>query len=390
MARARDRLTVKSVEALKSPGLHADGGGLYLNVKKSGARSWCCIFQWQGKRREAGLGPLHIVSLQDARDKRDQLRRLVRDGIDPLAEKTAPKSVPTFGAVATALVDTLEAGWVNPKHRQQWRNTLETYCEPFWNRPVDEVGTADIVDVLKPIWIEKRETATRLRSRIERVLDAAKVNGHLTGDNPARWRGHLQAILPINTRTKTNHHAALPYDQVPDFVKGLGPRLSTAARALEFLIYTAARTGEVLGAVWGEVDMAAKTWTVPASRMKMKREHVVPLTEPALVVFRAMAIAGTKPDAPIFPTPKGKPLSNMAMPMLLRRMECDGGTVHGFRSAFRDWAGDKTAFPREVAEAALAHIVGSAVEQAYRRGSALEKRRELMEAWSEFVVGEVD
>jgi integrase len=388
MARARDRLTVKSVEALKTPGLHADGGGLYLNLKASGARSWVFIYQWEGKRREKGLGPLHIVSLQDARDKRDELRRLVRSGIDPLAATPTKAPAPTFGAAATALVDGLEAGWRNEKHRQQWRNTLKTYCGPIWERPVDLVDTTDIVDILRPMWGEKPETASRLRGRIERVLDSAKVNGHRSGDNPARWRGHLALILPSHQkRAKVRHHPAMPYAQVPDFVVGLKKRVSTAGRALEFLIHTAARTGEVIGATWREVDLEAKTWTVPAERMKMGREHVVPLTEPALVVLRAMAVFGTEPDKPLFPSRKDAHLSNMSMEMLLRRMECDDYTVHGFRSSFRDWAGDKTTFPREVAEAALAHIVGSAVEQAYRRGSALEKRRELMDAWSAFVVG---
>lgn len=388
MARARDRLTVKTVEALKTPGLHADGGGLYLNVKATGARSWSYIYQWEGKRREKGLGPLHIVSLQDARDKRDELRRLVRSGIDPLAATHTKVPAPTFGAAATALVDGLEAGWRNEKHRQQWRNTLKTYCGPIWERPVDLVDTTDIVDILRPMWGEKPETASRLRGRIERVLDSAKVNGHRSGDNPARWRGHLALILPSHQkRAKVRHHPAMPYAQVPDFVVGLKKRVSTAGRALEFLIHTAARTGEVIGATWREVDLEAKTWTVPAERMKMGREHVVPLTEPALVVLRAMAVFGTEPDKPLFPSRKDAHLSNMSMEMLLRRMECDDYTVHGFRSSFRDWAGDKTTFPREVAEAALAHIVGSAVEQAYRRGSALEKRRELMDAWSAFVVG---
>lgn len=385
-AMSLNRLSARKVETTKAAGRYADGGGLYLQVTKSGSKSWLFMYSLHGgKRREKGLGSLASVGLADAREKAAALRSLIADGKDPMTARTRSGGKPTFGAAATALVDSLEVGWSNPKHRQQWRNTLETYCAPFWSRPVDEVHTDDIVAILRPIWVEKRETATRLRSRIERVLDAAKVSGHRSGDNPARWRGHLQAILPINTRTKTNHHAALPYDQVPDFVKGLRTRLSTGARALEFLIHTAARTGEVLGMTWAEVDMKAKTWTVPAERMKMRREHVVPLTEAALVVLRAMAIGGMDPAAPVFPNTKGKPLSNMTMEMLLRRMGCEDFTVHGFRSSFRDWAGDKTDFPREVAEAALAHIVGSAVEQAYRRGTALAKRRELMEAWSAHV-----
>lgn len=386
MARAMNRLTVKSAATLSEPGLHADGAGLYLRIKSTGSKSWTFVFQWNGKRREKGLGPFDVVPLADAREKRDQARRAILNGFNPLDIEEQAKDVPTFGEVATDLIRDLELGWKNPKHRQQWRNTLETYCVPIWARPVDKVGTNDVVDVLKPIWREKPETAARVRGRIERVLDAAKVRGFRTGDNIARWKGHLSLILPANTRgAALQHHAAMPYEQVPDFTAGLGKRMSTAARALEFLIHTAARTGEVIGARWAEVDMEAKTWTVPAVRMKMKREHIVPLTEPALRVLRSMAIAGTKAEAFIFPGRTGEPLSNMSMAMLMRRMEVSDFTVHGFRSAFRDYAGDKTNFPREVAEAALAHIVGSAVERAYRRGSALEKRRELMESWSTFV-----
>jgi integrase len=386
MARAMNRLTVKSAASLSEPGLHADGGGLYLRIKKTGSKSWTFVFQWNEKRREKGLGPFDVISLADAREKRDEARRTLLNGLNPLDVQKQLESAPTFGEVASDLIRDLELGWKNPKHRQQWRNTLETYCVLIWGRPVDKVGTNDIVDVLKPIWREKPETAARVRGRIERVLDAAKVRGFRAGDNPARWRGHLSLILPANTRgAALQHHAAMPYGQVPDFTAGLGKRMSTAARALEFLIHTAARTGEVIGATWAEVDLEAKTWTVPADRMKMKRQHIVPLTEPAFVVLRAMAIAGTKPEAFIFPGRTGEPQSNMSMAMLMRRLEANDYTVHGFRSSFRDWAGDKTNFPREVAEAALAHSVGDAVERAYRRGSALEKRRELMEAWSAFV-----
>lgn len=389
-AMSLNRLSARKVETIKAAGRYADGGGLYLQVTKTGTKSWLFMYSLRGgKRREKGLGSLASVGLADAREKAAALRSLIADGKDPMHTRVAgADGVPTFGAAATALVDGLEAGWRNEKHRQQWRNTLKTYCGPIWERPVDLVDTTDIVDILRPMWGEKPETASRLRGRIERVLDSAKVNGHRSGDNPARWRGHLALILPSHQkRAKVRHHPAMPYAQVPDFVVGLKKRVSTAGRALEFLIHTAARTGEVIGATWREVDLEAKTWTVPAERMKMGREHVVPLTEPALVVLRAMAVFGTEPDKPLFPSRKDAHLSNMSMEMLLRRMECDDYTVHGFRSSFRDWAGDKTTFPREVAEAALAHIVGSAVEQAYRRGSALEKRRELMDAWSAFVVG---
>jgi integrase len=344
------------------------------------------VFQWNGKRREKGLGPADVVTLAEAREKRDEARRSILNGINPLDAPKVVKDAPTFGEVATDLIRDLELGWKSEVHRAQWRSTLETYCAAIWERPVDKVGTDEVVSVLKPIWREKPETASRVRGRIERVLDAAKVRGFRTGDNCARWKGHLSLILPPNTRgVKLQHHAAMPYDQVPEFAAGLGKRMSTAARALEFLIHTAARTTEVLHSVWREIDWDAKTWTIPAERMKMKREHVVPLTEPALVVLRSMAIAGTKPDAFIFPGRGDKPLSNMSMSMAMRRWEVSEYTVHGFRSAFRDWVGEKTAFPGELAEMALAHLVGSAVERAYRRGSALEKRRELMKAWSAYL-----
>jgi len=387
MGKGINRLTVKGAAALKKHGLYADGGGLYLRVKDSGSRSWVFLFQWRGKLREKGFGPCQVISLDAARTKRDEARQLLAEGQDPLAPKKSDVSE-SFGEVATALIRDLEVGWRNPKHRAQWRSTLQGYCAPIWSSPVDAIETADVVDILRPIWSVKPETASRLRARIERVLDAAKVRGFRTGENPARWRGHLQLILPGRTRgAGVRHHPAMPYDEVPDFVKGLKTRVSTAARALEFLIHTAARTNEVIGARWNEIDTDAKTWTVPADRMKSKREHVVPLTEGALTVLRAMTVVGTDADAPVFPSRDGKPLSNMSMEMLLRRMGCDDFTVHGFRSSFRDWTGDKTDFPREIAEAALAHSVGSAVERAYRRGSALAKRRQLMEAWTAFVAG---
>jgi integrase len=380
-----NRLTIKGAAALRKPGLHADGGGLYLSVKKSGARSWVFVFQWNGKRREKGLGSFQLVSLDEARERRDAARKLLAAGKDPL-EADKPQATSTFGEVASALIADLEVGWRNLKHRAQWKSTLSTYCAPIWARDVAAVETADLVNILRTIWTEKPETASRLRARIERVLDAAKVRGLREGDNPARWRGHLQHILPGSTRGRgVRHHPAMPYAQVPDFVAGLKTRVSTAARALEFVIHTASRTNEVLGMRWREVDLEAREWTVPADRMKMGREHVVPLTEAALTVVRSMAVHGTKPDAPVFPSRSGKPLSGMSMEMLLRRMGADDATVHGFRSSFRDWCGEETDYPREVAEAALAHVVGNSVERAYRRGTALAKRRELMDAWSAFV-----
>lgn len=385
MARPMNRLTAKGLLALKSARLHADGGGLYLSVKSSGSRSWLFVYQWKGRRREKGLGSLDMVSLAQARERRDIARKQISDGLDPL-EPVITSKVETFGEVAGALIADLELGWRNAKHRAQWRSTLETYCKSIWSRPVDGIDTNDVVAILRPLWTTKPETASRLRGRIERVLDAAKVKGQRIGDNPARWRGHLQLVLPTKVGGfAVRHHPAMPYDQVPDFTRALKIRISTAARALELLIHTAARTGEVIRMTWSEVNFETGLWTVPAERMKMGRDHVVPLTEPALTVIRSMEVIGKKPDAPVFPSRSGKPLSNMSMEMLLRRMGVDDATVHGFRSSFRDWAGDTTDVPREIVEMALAHQVGNAAERAYRRGTALAKRRALMEAWSGFL-----
>ncbi|MES2904301.1 MAG: integrase arm-type DNA-binding domain-containing protein [Pseudomonadota bacterium] len=382
-----NRLTTKGVAGLKKPGLHGDGGGLYLNVKAAGSKSWTFIYSWNGRRREKGMGPFPAVSLHDARSKRDDARKQIVEGVDPL-EVPAISESEAFGQVATALINDLEVGWKNPKHRQQWRNTLETYCKTIWSFPVASVGTGDIVAILKPIWHEKPETASRLRARIERVLDAAKVRGLRSGDNPARWRGHLQLLLPGSTRgSGVRHHPAMPYAQLPDFVIGLKTRISTSARALEFLILTWARTTEVLNMTWSEVDLDAAIWTVPAERMKMGVDHVVPLSDPALRVLRSMAVHGEDADGYVFPgqLPR-KPLSGMSMEMLLRRMGCDDYTVHGFRSSARDWAGEETDYPREVAEWSLAHQVGDSSERAYRRSTALAKRRNLLNDWAQFLV----
>lgn len=388
MAKGIHRLAPRAIKTLAA-GIHSDGGGLYLRVKASGSRSWVLVYQWQGKRREKGLGSIHGVDLDMARTRAEEARKLLAQGIDPAATNDPEPAADrvTFGQAATELVDSLEGAWRNPKHRAQWRSTLETHCKPIWSKPVDEVQTTDVVEVLNPIWSKTPETATRLRGRIERVLDAAKVKGQRTGENPARWRGHLAVILPGRKKKgAVKHHPAMHYNDVPAFVVKLKGRLSTAARALHFLILTAARTNEVLGATWSEIDLEAKVWTVPADRMKAAKEHRVPLTPAAIAVLNAVAIHGTKPEQFVFPSQKpDKALSNMAMLCLLKRMKTDDITAHGFRSSFRDWAGEETKHPREIAEAALAHHVGNAVERAYRRGDALAKRRRLMEEWSNFV-----
>lgn len=390
MARPMNRLSAKAVQNLKVAGMHADGGGLYLHIRPSGSRAWTFIYRMHGKRREMGFGPANVVGLADARTKRDTARLKVDSGIDPaLPELPTDAGDESFGETANALLAALEAGWKNEKHRWQWRQTLEAHCAPIWNKRVRDVDTNDVLAILTPIWSAMPETATRLRGRIERVLDAAKVKGFREGDNPARWRGHLAVILP--TRKKLGpkkHHAAMPYRDVAAFIPRIRAKPSTAARALQFLILTAARTTEVLEVTWKEIDLDGAVWTVPAGRMKMGVEHRVPLSPPAVALLRAMAVFGTSANSFIFPGQgAGKPLSNMAMEMVMRRALADDYTVHGFRSSFRDWAAQETDYPSEVAEAALAHQVGSDVERAYRRTDFFDKRRALMEEWGSYVSG---
>lgn len=390
MARATNRLTARGVIALKAPGLHADGNGLYLRVTLSGAKSWTLIYRFGGKRTELGLGPLSATTLAQARADVANARALLRESRDPKAARRAGaiSSHPSFGTVATELIDGIEAGWRNAKHRQQWRATLRTYAAAIWDKDVAAINVNDLIAILKPIWRAKPETASRVRGRIERVLDAGKVRGLRTGENPAVWRGNLSLLLPTRKgKGQNRHHAAMPFGEVPAFMTSLKTRPAMAARALEFTILTAARTSETLGATWSEVDLAARLWTVAGERMKAGKGHRVPLSDPAMDILAALArVNGAGPGSFIFPG--GAPdrsLSNMSMAMLLRRMEVVGATVHGFRSSFRDWAGEATTYSREVAEAALAHAVGSEVERAYRRGDALDKRREMMAEWAGYL-----
>ncbi|MPR11505.1 tyrosine-type recombinase/integrase [Microvirga tunisiensis] len=381
MARPLHALSARTVATLTKPGRHSDGGGLYLNITASGARSWVFMWKRAGKRREMGLGSLRDVPLAKARCRAAIAREMLVEGIDPLAARDRPKAM-TFGEAADALIESMSGSWRNAKHRAQWTMTLTVYCEPLRPKPVAEVGTEDVLKILQPLWATKPETASRLRGRIERVLDFARARGQRAGENPARWRGHLDALLPKRTKLTRGHHKAMPFDDVPAFMALLREREAVAALALEFAILTAARSGEVLGARWDEVNLDTGVWTVPAERMKASRAHRVPLSERAVEILRQMEQAQFSEF--VFPGLKrNQPLSGMALEMVLRRMKVDV-TVHGFRSAFRDWAGERTHFPREIAEAALAHLVGDAVERAYRRGDALEKRRELMEAWASF------
>ena len=338
-----------------------------------------------------GLGPVADVSLAKARERAAACRAMLADGIDPLearrddrAKAQAARKRMTFGDAADALVESLSSGWSNDKHRYQWAQTLgDAYCSAIRSKTVDSIDIEDILAVLRPVWDAKPETAKRLRGRIEKVLDFAKVKGHRSGDNPAAWRGNLDHLLPKPKKLTRGHHAAMSYTDVPGFITKLRERDAVAALALEFAILTAARSGEVIGAQWSEIDTRAGVWIVPAHRMKMRAEHRVPLAPRVLQILADLRRSATGDY--VFPGARhGAPMSNMALEMLMRRMGIDA-TVHGFRSAFRDWCGNETHFPREVAEAALAHQVGDDVERAYRRGDALEKRRALMDEWATFI-----
>jgi integrase len=345
-------------------------------------------FTFAGRVTEMGLGNA-AVSLASAREKAAEARKLVAAGRNPIeARREAGRlkaGKPTFGQCADALLAAKASEWRNEKHRQQWAMTLETYAAPLRSRPVDEIDTEAVLGVLQPLWRTTPETASRLRGRIEAVLDAARAKGHIARNeaSPARWRGHLDKLLPKRQKLTRGHHAAMDYRGVAEFIGKLREREATATMALEFLILTAARSGEVLGARWAEFDLEGKVWVIPAARMKAGCEHRVPLSRRALAILETLAAARTGEF--VFAGQKaGKPLSGMAMEMVLRRMKVDGVTVHGFRSAFRDWCGELTSFPRELAEAALAHVAGGVTERAYRRGDALEKRRAVMEAWANF------
>lgn len=390
MAQSVNKLSARRVEALTEPGRHGDGGGLYLYVDASGAKRWLFLFRWEGKLKEMGLGGLSSVSLKDARVRAAEARSVLADKRNPITHRRliaeGRKSVPSFWAFAEGLLPEISKGFRNQKHRDQWTSTLKTHASALHNVPIDEVSTDLVLTVLRPIWHTRPETASRVRGRIERVLDAARAKGIITSpwENPARWRGHLSNLLPKRQTLFRGHHAAMSFAQVPAFIRLLRERKSTAAQALEMTILCASRSGEVLGAQWSEIDLNAAIWTIPAQRMKAGRQHRVPLSPPALELLRKASEARTSDY--IFPGQKpDRPLSNMAMEMQLRRMKLDRFTVHGFRSAFRDWAGEETSFPREIAEAALAHVVGDQTERAYRRGDALQRRRELMDAWANFV-----
>lgn len=407
MGRATNRLTSRFVQTVKEPGRYADGAGLYLYLDKPkpkkgikpdpnavGTKRWVFMFTWDGARKEMGLGSAAptAVGLAEARTAAEDARKLVREGVNPIeARKKAPTVTVEprlFKDVAAALVKDLARGWKSEKHAKQWTSSLKNNAPAIWKAPVHEVDTEAVLRALRPIWATKAETASRVRGRIEHVLDAARVEGDIIGpwENPARWKGHLARLLGKRQVLARGHHPAMPFADVPAFTAALRQREAVAASALEFTILNASRTGEVLGAVGAELDLEGGVWIIPPERMKAGREHRVPLTPRAVEIVRELHPNGLAADAYVFPGQKpGKPLSNMAMDMLLRRMDQDAYTVHGFRSSFRDWAGETTNFAREDIEAALAHIVGSRVERAYRRGDALMKRRKLMEAWASYL-----
>jgi integrase len=395
MARTVGKLTALRVARDLAPGMYADGAGLYLQVTGAGAKSWIYRFSLNGSAREMGLGPLSVVSLSEVRIKAGECRRLRQEGVDPIearkarrhqVELAAAKRI-TFKESAANYIASHSAGWRNAKHAAQWKATLETYAEPILGAlSIQAIDTALVVKVLEPIWQAKPETANRLRGRIEAILDWAKVRGLREGENPARWRGHLQYQLPAKSKLRrVKHHSALSYAELPDFISELHAQGGVAARALEFAILTAARTGETIGATWDEFNASDKLWILPAERMKARKEHRVPLTARALAILRDVERNRPPGSVYVFAGGKvGKPLSNMAMIELLRRMGRADITVHGFRSTFRDWAAERTSFPSEVVEMALAHSVGDKVEAAYRRGDLFEKRRRLMAEWAIF------
>lgn len=381
-------LTVKRVAKLIDPGRYSDGGGLYLQVTPSGGRSWIFRYQVRGRERAMGLGPLRDFDLEEARQRARKARQQIRDGVDPIdavkAERDAraleaAKNI-TFKVAAQQYFDGHEQKWSNLTSRKQFLVSLEEYAFPVIGKmPVAMIDTTLVLKVIEPIWNNKNVTANRVRSRIESVLGWATARGYRVGDNPARWKGHLREVLPAHG--KVEHHKALPYKDIAAFMAALAIHQGIAARALEFLVLTASRTGEVFNAKWSEIDLQAKVWTIPAERIKGRREHRVPLSTEAIDILKSLP---TEADYVFIGSRKNSRIGKTAMINVLTAIRKDGITVHGFRSTFRDWAGETTAFPADICEAALAHSLGGKTQQAYQRGDLLEKRRQLMKAWAAF------
>lgn len=393
--RQRNKLTAKQIQALKEPGKYSDGGGLYLVIDKTGKKRWAYIFRWRNRQPEMGLGTFPVVQLADARSQAIEAERLAKSGINPIEHRKAVSharsGVPTFGQLADELVGSMVETFRNDKHKYQWEQTLgDSYCNSLRPKLVSEITTQDILEVLKPIWLSKNETAQRLRGRIEKVLDTSKVKGYRTDDNPARWKGHLSLLLPALNGNNRKHQPAMNYKLAPQFWTSLAAREATASDAFRFLILNATRVTETLKATWDQIDFENKLWTIPAENTKTAVAFTVPLSDPALAILEhRKSLRDLHPDNPyVFPGFRdGKPLSNMAFKQLLERMGETGFVPHGFRSTFRDWAGDCTDHSEEVTEQALNHKVGSSVRRAYRRMDGLEKRRALMNDWSNYLTG---
>ena len=383
MARQINRLSARSAATLKEVGRHADGNGLYLSISRNGGRRWVFLYRADGKLREKGLGGAASVTLKDARLKAEAVRKQRADGLDPISEGRKSVDVMTFTECAKAYIASHESGWSNPKHADQWRNTLKTYAEPIiGDLPINKVDVSHVMRIVEPLWKTKTETASRVRGRIEAILDWAAARKYRSSENPARLRGHLDYLLPPRRKVaKVKHHPALPYKEIPKFMGDLRTREGMGALALEYTVLTAARTGETIGAKWAEIDMQSKLWIVPAERMKARVEHYVPLSA------RAIEILGTLSTDTEFVFPGNgdkNPMSSMSLLAVLKRMERSDITTHGFRSTFRDWAAETTEFPNEVVEMALAHTIKNKAEAAYRRGNMLDRRRVLMDAWSNY------
>lgn len=392
MARAIEKLTLLAVAQAKRPGHYGDGLGLYLQVSAGGTKSWIFRYRHGSKRREAGLGPCHTVSLAEAREEALQYRKQLRQGVDPIEARKAARlkrrldtaKAMTFRACAEAYIEAHKSAWRSPKSLVQWQGSLKTYADPaLGDHPVQDIDTTLVMRVIEPLWSKKPETASRVRRRIESILNWAIARGYRDGPNPARWRGHLDQLLPRKSKVRpVEHFTALGHQEIGTFMAKLRQQGSIPAKALEFAILTAARTGEVIGARWAEINVAERLWTIPASRMKSNRQHAVPLSGAAMAIVTAMA--EVRQGDFLFPGSRlGRPLNSSVFLVVLRRMELNV-TPHGFRSTFSDWCAERSTFSAEVREMALAHAIGNKAEAAYRRGDLLQKRKQLSEAWAAY------
>lgn len=388
------KLTAIQVERLRDAGRHACGSGLYLQVTSAGSRSWLFRYERHGRAREMGLGAYPVIGLAAARDAVLEHRRTLHAGRDPLDERRRQPAAATFDAIRAEYIDAHKSAWRNPKTEAQWTTSLETYASSFIGaRQANEITVSDVLAVLKPIWATKTETARRVRGRIEAILDYAKARGAREGENSARWKGGLDHLLPAASKVrKVKHHEAVPVDAIPQVVRELEKLPGVAARAVHFILLTACRASEAVGdkravgATWTQIDLKRAIWTRPSSRMKAEREHRVPLSKQALGILKEAA--NLRQDERVFPgLVKDRPLSLTTLMSTLRRAGAGAATVHGLRASFRVWADERAHAPREVAEAALAHLVGDSTEQAYARSDLLDRRRELMQAWADFACG---